>query len=179
MRFAALLAPALGVLLPLTAAADGLEVHAPFALISPAGQSGAAFMRIQNTGSEDDRLIAARADIAQRVELHTHIIDDIGTMRMVEVEEGFAIPAGGEHLMERGGDHVMFLGLHEAPEPGTDIPLTLVFESGAEITLEVPVEGPMGRGHGHGARQGQQGEGTGRGAGGTEQGVGRGQGQQN
>ena len=150
MRLAALLGPALGVLMPLAAAADGIEVQAPFALISPAGQSGAAFMRIENTGSADDRLIAARADIAERVELHTHIIDDIGTMRMMEVDEGFSIPAGGHHLLERGGDHVMFLGLREAPEAGAEIPLTLVFESGLELTLQVPVESPGGHGHGHG-----------------------------
>ena len=149
MRLAALIAPALGALVPLSAAADGIEIHAPFALISPAGQSGAAFMRIENTGPADDRLIAARADIAERVELHTHLIDDIGTMRMMEVEEGFPIPAGGSYLLERGGDHVMFLGLREAPEPGAEIPLTLVFESGAELTLQVPVESPMGHGHGH------------------------------
>ncbi|MGY6410109.1 MAG: copper chaperone PCu(A)C [Alkalilacustris sp.] len=132
------------------ASADAITIHAPFALISPAGQSGAAFMRIENTGTQDDRLIAARADIAQRVELHTHIIDDIGTMRMMEVEEGFPIPAGGDYVLERGGDHVMFLGLLEAPEPGAEIPLTLVFESGTELTLQVPVQSPMPHAHGHG-----------------------------
>ena len=147
MRLAALIAPAL---FPLAALADGIEVHDPFALISPAGQSGAAFMRIENTGPADDRLIAARADIAERVELHTHLIDDIGTMRMMEVEDGFPIPAGGTHLLERGADHVMFLGLREVPEQGTEIPLTLVFESGLELRVDVPVDAPMSHGHSHG-----------------------------
>ena len=150
MRLAALIAPALAALIPLSAGADGLEIHAPFALISPAGQSGAAFMRIRNTGATDDRLIGARADIAQRVELHTHLIDDIGTMRMMEVEDGFAIPSGGEHLLERGGDHVMFLGLREVPDAGAEIPLTLIFDSGAELTVPVPVETPTPHGHSHG-----------------------------
>ncbi len=150
MRLAALIAPALGALIPLSAAADGIEIHAPFALISPAGQSGAAFMRIENTGPDDDRLIEARADIAERVELHTHIIDDIGTMRMTEVEEGFPIPAGGTHLLERGADHVMFLGLREVPDQGAEIPVTLVFESGLELRVDIPVDSPSGHGHSHG-----------------------------
>ncbi|MCC2097410.1 MAG: copper chaperone PCu(A)C, partial [Hyphomicrobiales bacterium] len=51
--------------------------------------AGAAFFMIENHGTEDDRLIAARSPVAERVELHTHIADGEGVMRMVEVEDGF------------------------------------------------------------------------------------------
>ena len=138
---------------PMAALAEGLRVQDAFALISPAGQSGAAFMRLENAGPEDDRLVAVTADIARRVELHTHTETTDGVMRMIAVEEGFALPAGSEHRLERGGDHVMFLGLRRVPAEGEDIPLTLIFESGAEITLDIPVRAPMaagGHGHDHG-----------------------------
>lgn len=155
LLLAALLAGA-----PLIAAAhDGVHVEEPFALISPAGNSGAAFMRIDNFGAEDDRLIAATSDIAQRTELHTHIEGSDGVMRMVEVEEGFVIPAGGAHELARGGDHVMFLGITRAVAAGETITLTLTFEREGEVVVEVPVGAPMdaapgghGHGHGHGVR---------------------------
>lgn len=59
---------------------------------------------------------------------------------MVEVEEGFEIPAGGSRMLQRGGDHVMFMGLAGAWNDGDTIPLTLVFEQAGEIALEVPVD---------------------------------------
>lgn len=136
------LVAAMLMLMPGAALAEGPVVQDAHAIISPAGQSGAAFMRLDNPGRQDDRLVAAAADIAARVELHTHIEDDAGVMRMVEVEEGFALPAGGHHMLQRGGDHVMFMGLHDAPEPGDRIALTLTFASGATVVVDVPVVAP-------------------------------------
>ena len=135
-------------------AAD-IRVEDPFARVSSImAQSGAAFMRIENHGDTDDRLIAAQSDVAQRIELHTHIEDDAGVMRMVEVEAGFAVPAGGGHMLERGGDHVMFMGLTRQLEHGDEITLTLVFETAGEMTLSVPVDlerqPDHGHSHGHG-----------------------------
>lgn len=147
------------VALPLAATAqDGIHVHDAFAIVSPAGHSGAAFMLIGNPGATDDRLVAARSDVAQRVELHTHIEDDQGVMRMVEVEEGFVIPAGGAHALQRGGDHVMFLGLTRELAEGDMVAVTLVFENEGEIDLEIPVgqamTGDHGNGHMHGHSHG-------------------------
>ncbi|MBC7180020.1 MAG: copper chaperone PCu(A)C, partial [Roseovarius sp.] len=60
---------------------------------SPMAKTGAAFMLIENIGDADDRLIGAASPAAQKVELHTHI-EEGGVMKMVHVEEGFAIAAG-------------------------------------------------------------------------------------
>jgi copper(I)-binding protein len=72
-------------------------------------------------------------------------------MRMGEVEDGFALPADGEIVMERGGHHVMFMGLTAPFEQGDTIPLTLIFETSGEVTLDVPVdlERTPEEGHGH------------------------------
>lgn len=102
--------------------------------------AGAAFMTIENSGDTDMHLIDARADVSEKVELHTHKEDENGVMRMLHVEEGFIIPAEGTLELARGGNHVMFLGLKEAMEQGEIIPLTLVFEGGEEVTVEVPVD---------------------------------------
>jgi copper(I)-binding protein len=147
------------------------------------GRSGAAFMVIRNTGAEDDRLVAATSDISQRVELHTHKETDDGVMRMMEVEEGFPIPAGGMHALARGGDHVMFMGLNEAMEQGDTVTVTLTFEKAGDMELEIPVdlERMDGHGMGHGGGMGHgNGGGMGQGnGGGMGQGNGGGMGQGN
>jgi copper(I)-binding protein len=126
-------------LVPLAAAAE-MRVEDPYARAAGAmARSGAAFMQITNAGETDDRLVAAASDVAERVELHTHIMDG-EVMRMVEVEEGFAVPAGETISLQRGGMHVMFLGLTRALEQGDEIEVTLSFEGAGDMTVTIPVD---------------------------------------
>lgn len=115
------------------------------------GASGAVFMMLTNEGAADDRLVGARSDVAQKLELHTHKMDDAGVMQMMEIEGGVPLPAGATHPFERGADHVMLMGLTRALNDGDSFALTLVFESGAELTFDVTVDnqrkpGAMGEG---------------------------------
>lgn len=103
-------------------------------------KAGAAFMQIMNGADTDDRLIAARSDVSVKVELHTHIQDANGVMRMREVEGGIAVPAGGMAMLKRGGNHVMFMGIKEPFEQGKTLPVTLVFENAGEIEIMIPVD---------------------------------------
>lgn len=103
-------------------------------------KTGAAFMVIENTGAEDDRLVSVSSDAAAKVELHTHIADDNGVMRMTEVEEGFVIPANSSHALQRGGDHVMFMGLTAPFEQDKTVTVTLTFETAGEKVVEIPVD---------------------------------------
>jgi hypothetical protein len=120
---------------------------------SPMAKSGAAFMMIHNSG-EADRLIAASSDAAARTELHTHLDDGNGVMRMVHVEEGFELPADGMIAMERGGKHVMLMGLTAPMEQGASVTVTLTFEKAGDMVVEIPVDlerqdhGGMQHGHG-------------------------------
>ncbi len=134
--------------------AEGIVVEDAYARAStPTAKSGAAFMVLMNTGDQDDRLIGAKSDVAARVELHTHREIADGVMKMMEVEEGFAIPAGGSHMLARGGDHVMFMGLNEPFADGDTVAVTLVFEHAGEVAVEIPVD--LNRTPTHGAGHGQ------------------------
>ncbi|NBD30017.1 MAG: copper chaperone PCu(A)C [Alphaproteobacteria bacterium] len=141
------------IALAMPAWADGISIEDPYARAAGASaMAGAAFMTIHNDSETDDRLVAASADVSARVELHTHIADG-DVMRMVEVEEGFAIPAGGMHSLERGGDHVMFMGINTPFEQGETISVTLTFEQAGDITIDIPIDNErndmmMGEGHG-------------------------------
>ncbi|MGR3801880.1 copper chaperone PCu(A)C [Marinibacterium profundimaris] len=128
-------------LLALPALAQDLTITDAYARASsPVAKSGAAFMVIHNSGDADDRLVAVRSDAAAKTELHTHMDMGEGVMQMREVEEGFAIPAGGMHALQRGGDHVMLMGLTEPMEQGDVITMTLVFETAGEMEVEIPVD---------------------------------------
>ncbi len=102
--------------------------------------AGAAFMALVNHTDEDDRLIGASTDVAKRVELHTHMDMGDGVMKMMHVEEGFAIAAGETHMLQRGGDHVMLMGLNQELKQGDTITLTLTFEKAGDMVIEVPVD---------------------------------------
>jgi copper(I)-binding protein len=140
-------------------AGGGVQVSDAYVRASGAmASSAAAFMVIEDHGTAGDRLIAAASDIAERVELHTHQSDANGVMRMVEVEEGFAIPPGGSHALARGGDHVMFLGLKQSLADGDVVSVTLTFEQQGDVVVEIPVDNArkpaMGHGGGHGMDHG-------------------------
>lgn len=111
-------------------------------------RAGAAFLTIKN-GGEADKLVAAKADISKKVELHTHIKDgDVMKMRQVE---SITVPANGMAMLQPGGDHVMFMGLTKQLNEGDMFPLTLVFEKAGEVKTHVKVgaAGAMGAMKGH------------------------------
>jgi len=133
--FAGLLAAAPGL------AAAHVVVEDPYAVVSSAmAQSGAAFMSIHNHNDSDEVVIGASSDVAERVELHTHIQTDEGVMRMVELEEGIPMAADETVVLQRGGMHVMLLGLTRPLEQGDSFTLTLTFETSEPVTIEVPVD---------------------------------------
>lgn len=139
-------------------ACEGFEVQDAYVRAStPMSQSAAAFMLLQNRSDVPCQIVGVRSDAAARTELHTHREDAQGVMRMVEIEGGIALPAQGEHLMARGGDHVMFLGLTAPLEQGGAVEVTFVFADGAERTVTVSVDNarmPGMQGHGHGRPMG-------------------------
>ncbi|MCB2136020.1 MAG: copper chaperone PCu(A)C [Rhodobacteraceae bacterium] len=121
-------------------AADTITVSDAYARILPGAKAGAIFMVIDNSATADDRLTDATSDAAKRVELHTHKADASGVMQMLHVPEGFVIPAGGQHQLARGGDHVMLMGPTMGFKDGDTLNLTLSFENAGEVTVLVPVD---------------------------------------
>ena len=122
-------------------AESSIMIHDAYALSAgKVARAGAAFMTIMNHGEEEDRLISVSSDAAKRVELHTHMQVGDGVMKMMHVEEGFVIPAQGVHALERGADHVMFMGLNAPWEHGDVLTVTFTFEKAGEKTVEIPVD---------------------------------------
>lgn len=126
-----------------SACADTTSIHIenPYARTNgAAGATGAIFMTIMNHANTDDRLIATASDAAEKVELHTHTESEGGVMSMSDLPEGLPIAAMQIVPLQRGGDHIMLMGLHQALKDGDIIHLTLTFEKAGEVKLDVPVD---------------------------------------
>ena len=73
----------------------------------------------------------------------TGIDDDLGGIRRPDgpsAEGGFPIPAGGELLLEPGGDHIMLMCLTAPLLPGDEVELVLQFEGGTEHPMTANVK---------------------------------------
>ena len=133
---------ALLAIAPLTAFADdGIHIDAAYARVAaPTAQTGAVFMTIVNPTTADDRLLSVASDVAQKVELHTHAMTAEGVMQMLEVSGGLVIPAQSSHALDRGGDHVMLIGLNRPLADGDAFSLTLTFERAGKVVVIVQVD---------------------------------------
>lgn len=120
-------------------ATDEVTVSGAYIRAVPPGQpNSASFMQVSNAGSVQHALVGGSSPAAEVVELHTHTMEG-GMMRMRQVDK-IEVPAGGSVSLQPGGLHVMLIGLKQQLMPGQDIPLTLQFEDGSEVTLQAPVQ---------------------------------------
>lgn len=110
-----------------------------------AGRPGAVFLKIENKGGAD-RLISASSSLSNKVELHTHTMNN-GVMRMRQVE-AIDVAAKSVTELKSGGHHIMMFNVKNLPEKGSKIPLTLTFEKAGEVQIEV-VAGQAGDKHSH------------------------------
>lgn len=125
---------------PARAQADrtSIQVHGAFARATiGASKTGAAYMRIENTGAEPDRLVGAKTDEARKAELHTTVKDgDVMKMRPLESVE---IAPGEAVAFEPRGRHVMLMGLKAPLKEGERFGLTLTFERAGDVPVTVQV----------------------------------------
>jgi copper(I)-binding protein len=103
--------------------------------------TGAVFMRIINSGREDDRLLIGFTDVADVVEIHETVMEG-DVMRMQMLVEGLEIPARDEVVLEPGGYHVMLIGVKQDLEVGDTFELTLAFQKTGQVTVQPEVRQP-------------------------------------
>jgi uncharacterized protein YcnI len=83
-----------------------LEIAGTFIRATLPGQPVAGgYLVVTNFGAMDDRLVAARAEVSGRTEIHEMAMDG-DVMRMRELADGLPIPAGETVTLEPGGYHV-------------------------------------------------------------------------
>ncbi len=118
-------------------------------------KTGAGYLQIVNSGAQADRLISATSSAARHVELHEMAMSG-NVMQMREVPGGISVPAAGSVSLQPGGLHLMFIDLKEPLRAGTKVRVTLKFERGGEVPVDLdvrdlrtPAAPPSGQSHGH------------------------------
>ena len=112
-------------------------------------RNGAAFFNVVNHGMAD-RIVGVRSDLADKTELHTHIMEN-NVMKMRKVEGGVEVPMQGEVMFKPGSYHVMLIGLKKPLEQGEMVKVTLEFEKAGDVPVMIHVmdakaKGPAGMG---------------------------------
>ncbi|MDB5888419.1 MAG: hypothetical protein JWM03_1291 [Rhodocyclales bacterium] len=116
-----------------------IRIHHPWARATlPGAQVGGVYLQLQNGGASD-RLLSAKSDVAERVELHAMSMEG-NVMQMRKLDQGVALPKGKTVAFESGSLHIMLTGLRAPLKEGTTFPLQLQFERAGTVGIAVKVE---------------------------------------
>lgn len=120
----------------------GLSIAHPF-IPTPAATAKAAggYMTITNSTEAADYLVGVETEAARRAEVHTTETGADGVTKMMHLEK-VEIPAGATVALERGGVHVMLMGLTAPLTEGARVPAVLVFEKAGRVAIEFAIDAP-------------------------------------
>lgn len=85
-----------------------------------------------------DTLVAARSDIAGRIELRSKLGND-ATAEVSAILPAIAVTAGSTTDLHPGGAHLVMIGLKTPLQWGRSYPLTLIFEKAGAIDTMLSV----------------------------------------
>lgn len=134
-----------GLMLPSFAVAhefktSTIEIIHPFFRATPPGaKTGAGYVILRNNGTAADKLIGIETEAAKRVTFHQTVTEN-GMAKMVPIDGGLEIPAGGEYRLGMDGSHAMLEGLTAPIGLGQMITGTLVFEKAGRVDVDFEVE---------------------------------------
>lgn len=107
----------------------------------PTQQVLAVFMTLNNDSDQPRALVRVEGDVADSIELHTHIHDN-GVMRMRQVEK-IDVPANGSIELQPGGFHIMLIGIKAPLSLGQEVELSLHFDDDSIKAITLPVKKAM------------------------------------
>lgn len=119
--------------------AASLTVTDPWVKAAESGMT-AAFGTLVNSGDTDVVVVSATSGITATMELHETVESADGSMAMQPKQGGFVVPAGGEHELAPGGDHLMMMNLTQAALPGEVVTVTLTLQDGSTLEVEATVK---------------------------------------
>ena len=135
----------LAIAVPLLAHAQAqakIGISQPWARETAPGQAaGGGFLTITNSGTGVDKLVGGTTPVARQLQIHNMTMDG-GIMRMRQLTDGLAIPAGGTVVLKPGSYHLMFMGLTQPLKAGTKVPVTLEFQRAGKVQVSFIVQ-PM------------------------------------
>ncbi|WP_454761708.1 copper chaperone PCu(A)C [Caulobacter segnis] len=116
-----------------------LTIRQPWSRPAQAGMNGVGFFTVVNAGKTPVTLKSAETSAAGKVEIHQSSTAN-GVMSMRRQDNGVVIPAGGQVAFAPGGYHLMLLSLKTAQAQGQKVPVTLLFDNGRKVQVELAVQ---------------------------------------
>ncbi|MFE7093407.1 copper chaperone PCu(A)C [Streptomyces erythrochromogenes] len=92
------------------------------------------FMVIKNGSGAADKLTGATSSLSDDLQIH-----ETKDQKMQQVQS-MEVPANGELKLERGGNHIMFMGLKSTPKVGDKVTVELRFEKAGSVKVELDVK---------------------------------------
>ncbi|MEJ8643518.1 copper chaperone PCu(A)C [Streptomyces sp. MS1.HAVA.3] len=92
------------------------------------------FMVIKNGSGTADKLTGATSPLSDVLEIH-----ETKDQKMQQVQS-MDVPANGELKLQRGGNHIMFMGLKSTPQVGDKVTVELRFEKAGSVKVELDVK---------------------------------------
>lgn len=149
MKTLTLIAVSAAALSTTSIAAPAAKVSATDAWCRPTVAGAlAAGCYVTLTAKGEDRLVSVESPAASRGEIHTMSMDG-GVMRMRQLTEGLALPAGKTVALKPGGDHIMLIAPKAQLKDGAKVRLTLTFKTAAPMTIDAAVKTPPMPGMAH------------------------------
>ena len=130
-------AAALAAALP-AAAQAGVAVSGAWTRPAAAGQNGAGYLTIVNTGPGPQTLRGASSPVATSVGVHESVMTG-GIMSMRSVAGGLSIAPGQTVTFKPGSYHLMLMRLKQPLKAGERAPVELDFAPAGKVTVELVV----------------------------------------
>jgi periplasmic copper chaperone A len=123
-----------------TANAAGLVAKEAYSYPTLKGTTTTAvYVTVENTGDSPAVLTGGSSDVAAKVELHDHVMQEGGIMQMVH-RETVEIPAGKTVSFEPGGLHIMLMGMKQPLAAGESVSVTLTVKDAEPMSFTAKVK---------------------------------------
>ena len=107
------------------------------ALPAAAGRNTQVFFVIDNPMSDDDRLLSARTDIAEKAEIRIGLEEF--NQPTAAVQNSVLVSGNGEVIFENGGLHIQLINLKQDLKDQDTFDLYLTWEKAGEVKINVTV----------------------------------------
>ena len=118
-----------------------LEIAHPWSQeLPPNAPTVAAYFVIHNAGNAADRLVSVDTPIADKAEMHEHVMQ--GDLMKMQPVTSVDVPAGATVTFAPMAYHVMLVGIKDRSvlKDGQGFPMTLHFEKAGAVPVDVKVQ---------------------------------------
>jgi periplasmic copper chaperone A len=119
--------------------AASIIIHHPWIKQPIPGAVAAAYATIENTGKEDDALLKVTVEGVAIAQIHDMKMQG-DVMKMDELKDGLAIPAGKSVELKPKSFHIMLINATTTFKPGQEVKGTFTFAKAGAVDISFEVE---------------------------------------